>query len=146
MYVCMYVRDDGVLGQQWHQLDDMQTICTSLQTDNHTNNSLLNFYMPAALDAQPTVIIVILITVGCARRRITSPPGTVSPKPVRSVLHWIVAVQRSNCETDSSQLTTQRDRERLGDSEARIVLQRNDTGERGEVTWRDVTELERSVC
>jgi len=26
-------RDDGVLGQQWHQLDHMQTICTSLQTD-----------------------------------------------------------------------------------------------------------------
>jgi len=27
-------RDDGVLGWQWHQLDHMQTICTSLQTDN----------------------------------------------------------------------------------------------------------------
>jgi len=37
-------RDDGVLGQQWHQLDNMQTICTSLQTDNHTNTSSLNFY------------------------------------------------------------------------------------------------------
>jgi len=23
-------RDDGVLGRQWHQLDHMQTICTSL--------------------------------------------------------------------------------------------------------------------
>jgi len=30
-------RDDGVLRWQWHQLDHMQTICTSLQTDNHTN-------------------------------------------------------------------------------------------------------------
>jgi len=29
-------RDDGVLGWQWHQLDHMQTICTSLQTDNQT--------------------------------------------------------------------------------------------------------------
>ena len=28
---------------QWHQLDHMQTICTSLQTDNHTNTSELNF-------------------------------------------------------------------------------------------------------
>jgi len=27
------------LGMQWHQLDHMQTICTSLQTDNHTNTS-----------------------------------------------------------------------------------------------------------
>ena len=28
-------RDDGVLGcSAWHQLDHMQTICTSLQTDN----------------------------------------------------------------------------------------------------------------
>jgi len=30
---------------QWHQLDHdhMQTVCTSLQTDNHTNTSSLNF-------------------------------------------------------------------------------------------------------
>jgi len=33
-----------------------ETICTSLQTDNHTNTSLLNFYRPNALpDAQSTV-------------------------------------------------------------------------------------------
>jgi len=30
-------------GMQWNQLDHMQTICTSLQTDNHTNTSSLNF-------------------------------------------------------------------------------------------------------
>ena len=49
-------RDDGVLGIQWHQLDYMQTICTSPQTDNHTNTSPLNFYRPYALpDAQPAV-------------------------------------------------------------------------------------------
>ena len=41
--------------RQWHQLVYMQTICTSLQTDNHT--SLLNFYRLDALpDAQPTVL------------------------------------------------------------------------------------------
>jgi len=39
-------RDDGVLGMQWHQLDHMQTTCTSLQTGNHTNTSSLNFYRP----------------------------------------------------------------------------------------------------
>ena len=39
---------------QWHQLDQMQTICTSLQRDNLTNTSSLNFYRPGALpDAQP---------------------------------------------------------------------------------------------
>jgi len=33
----------------------MQTICTSLQTDNHANTSSRNFYMPDALpDAQQT--------------------------------------------------------------------------------------------
>ena len=32
-------RDDGVWGWQWHQLDHMQTICTSLQTDNDTSTS-----------------------------------------------------------------------------------------------------------
>ena len=36
-------RDDGVWGWQLHQLDHMQTICTSLQTDNHHNTSSLNF-------------------------------------------------------------------------------------------------------
>ena len=46
----------GVLGWQWHQLDYTQRICTSLQTDNHTNTLSLNFYRPDALpDAQPTV-------------------------------------------------------------------------------------------
>jgi len=49
-------RDDGVWGWQWHQQDHMQTICTSLQTDNHNDTSSLNFYRPVALpDAQPTV-------------------------------------------------------------------------------------------
>jgi len=42
---------------QWHQLDHTKTICTSLQTDSHTNTLLLNFYTwPDGLpDAQPTV-------------------------------------------------------------------------------------------
>jgi len=34
---------------QWHQLDHMQTICTSLQTANHTNTTSINFYRPDAL-------------------------------------------------------------------------------------------------
>jgi len=28
---------------QWHELDHMQIICTSLQTDNHDGTSSLNF-------------------------------------------------------------------------------------------------------
>jgi len=49
-------RDDEVLGWQWHQLDHMQTICTSLQIDNHTNTSSRNFYRPDARPhTQPTV-------------------------------------------------------------------------------------------
>jgi len=40
---------------QWHQLGHMQ-VCTSFQTDNHTNTSSLNFYRLDALrNAQPTV-------------------------------------------------------------------------------------------
>ena len=46
-------RDDGVWGWQWHQLDHMQTVCTSLQTDNHTNTSSFNFYRP---EAQPSSV------------------------------------------------------------------------------------------
>ena len=32
-----------------HQLDHMQMICLSLQTDNYTNTSSINFYRPDAL-------------------------------------------------------------------------------------------------
>jgi len=43
------------MGMQWHQLDDMQTICTSHQTDNRTNTSSVNYYRPDDLPgAQPT--------------------------------------------------------------------------------------------
>ena len=53
-------RDDGVLGWKWHQLDHMQTICTSLQTDNHTNTSSVNFYRLDALpDVQLTVSYIV---------------------------------------------------------------------------------------
>jgi len=45
-----------MMGWQWHQLDHMQIIFTSLQTDNHARTSSLNFYRPNALpDAKPTV-------------------------------------------------------------------------------------------
>ena len=42
-------RGDGFWGWQWHQLDHMQTIYTSLQTENHTNTPSLNFYRSDAL-------------------------------------------------------------------------------------------------
>ena len=48
----------GGFGMQLHQLDHMQMICTSLQTDNYTDTSSvsLNIYRLNALpDAQPTV-------------------------------------------------------------------------------------------
>jgi len=44
------------LGMQWLQLDHVQTMCTSLQTDNHTKTSSLSFYRLDALpNYQPTV-------------------------------------------------------------------------------------------
>jgi len=41
-------RDDGVLGWQWHQLDHIPTICTSLQTDTPSLefSSQILFKMP----------------------------------------------------------------------------------------------------
>jgi len=46
-----------MMGWQWHQLDHIQIICTSLQTDNHASTSPFKFfYMPDALPAaQPSV-------------------------------------------------------------------------------------------
>jgi len=35
----------------WHQLDHMQTICNSLQTDSYANTLSLKFYRPDALPA-----------------------------------------------------------------------------------------------
>jgi len=32
-----------IMQSQWHQLDHMQIICTSLQTDNYASTSSLNF-------------------------------------------------------------------------------------------------------
>jgi len=43
-------------GWQWHQLDHMQIMYTSLQADSHASTSSLNFYRPDALpDDQPIV-------------------------------------------------------------------------------------------
>jgi len=41
--------------QEWHHLDHVYTVCTSLQRDNHINTASLNFYGAGALlDTQPT--------------------------------------------------------------------------------------------
>jgi len=39
---------------QWHQLDHLQIICTSPQTDNHTNTSLLSFLQAGCPYCCPT--------------------------------------------------------------------------------------------
>jgi len=47
--------EQEMMGWQWHQLDHIQIICTSLQTDNHTSISPLSFYRLDVLSAaQPT--------------------------------------------------------------------------------------------
>jgi len=44
-----------MMGWQWHQLDHMRIICTSLQRDNQASTSLLNCFTDALPKAQPTV-------------------------------------------------------------------------------------------
>jgi len=47
--------EQEMIGWQWHQLDHMQIICASLQTDNHASTSSHRFCRPDALPAtQPT--------------------------------------------------------------------------------------------
>jgi len=46
-----------VTGWQWDQLNHMQVICTSLQTDNHNSTSSLNFYRPDTLPDAPTAAL-----------------------------------------------------------------------------------------
>ena len=49
--------EEEMMWWQWHQLDHMQIICTSLQTDfNHTSTPSLNVLQTGcSSDAQPTV-------------------------------------------------------------------------------------------
>ena len=50
------IMEQGMIEWQWHRLDHMQIIFSSLQTDNHASTSSLNFHSVDALsDAQPTV-------------------------------------------------------------------------------------------
>jgi len=49
-------RDDGVFWMLWHHLDHMQTICTSLQTDNHTNTPSLNFLQAGCHSWRPPTV------------------------------------------------------------------------------------------
>ena len=49
--------EQEVMGWQWHQLEHIQIICSSLQTENRASTLLLSFYRPDALPAtQPTVL------------------------------------------------------------------------------------------
>jgi len=34
-----------MMGWQWHQLDHMQIICTSRQTDNHASTSFITHFL-----------------------------------------------------------------------------------------------------
>ena len=43
--------EQEMVGWQWHQLDHMQIICTSLQTHYHASTSSFSFYRPDALSA-----------------------------------------------------------------------------------------------
>jgi len=43
--------EQEMMGWQWHQLDHMKIICTSLQTNNHASTSALSFYRLDALPA-----------------------------------------------------------------------------------------------
>jgi len=43
-----------MMGWQWHQLDHMQIICTSLQTDNNASTSPLSFLQVRCPSCRPT--------------------------------------------------------------------------------------------
>jgi len=43
-----------MMGWHWHQLDHMQVICTSLQTDNHTSTSPIEFLQAGYPSCRPT--------------------------------------------------------------------------------------------
>jgi len=46
--------EQEMMGPQWHQLDHMQIICTSLQTNNHASTSPLSFLQAGCPSGCPT--------------------------------------------------------------------------------------------
>jgi len=47
-----------MMGWQWHQLDHMQLICITLQTDNYASTPSVIFYGPdASLTIKPCIVI-----------------------------------------------------------------------------------------
>jgi len=44
---------EEIMGWQWHHWDDMQIVCTSLQTDNDASASSLNFFTDQMLFPMP---------------------------------------------------------------------------------------------
>ena len=50
---------------QWHQMDHMQIICTSLQTDNHASTSPLKFLQARCPSCRPTNSIKALLDEQC---------------------------------------------------------------------------------
>jgi len=43
-----------MIGWQWHQLDHIQIMCTSLETDNHASTSTLSFLRARCPSCHPT--------------------------------------------------------------------------------------------
>jgi len=76
-----------MIGWQWDQLDHMQIICTSFQTDNHASISPLSFYRPDALHAtQPTIVVVVVVASG-ATEPVTERDNTVQSRQQREKRH-----------------------------------------------------------
>jgi len=58
-----------MMGWQWHQLDHMQIICTSLQTDNHASTSSLGFLQAGCTSCRPTNSVKPLKAIYCTVRK-----------------------------------------------------------------------------
>jgi len=60
------------MGWQWHQLEHMQIICTSLQTDNHASTPPLSFWATICKTVRPMPLVrclsVLFVCPVCAVR------------------------------------------------------------------------------
>jgi len=91
-------RDDG-WHWQWHQLDHMQLICSSLLTDNHASTPLLSFYRPYDLPAAQSTALLL-----------SSPRSHNAWCNGYKIQLWAVSLSRS----DLGQVVHTRDALRLG--------------------------------
>jgi len=91
------------MGWQWHQLDYMQIICTSLQTGNNISSSSLDFLQAECSFRRPTNSVRALKAVSALKAKYSNQHKNYPTRPGTEHRLAVLCVwQLSQCHTDIS--------------------------------------------